>query len=202
MNAAWAHLWYGLACASFGLFHSLLARTSVKDRLRPALGPFYRLAYNGLATLHLAGIWIIGWVLFDGSPGFVFAGWAEITLTALYICGWVSMLYGLAGYDLGRLGGTRQIRNHFAGINEPEDEPLRRDGLHRFVRHPLYSAGFLILWGRVVDQFSLATAIWGSVYLVVGAVFEERWLLSHYGQAYAAYRERVPAFIPWKGRKV
>jgi len=60
--------------------------------------------------------------------------------------------------------------------------------LHRFVRHPLYSAAFLILWG--------------SVYLVVGSHFEERFLERLYGDAYADYRRRVPAFVPWKGRAI
>ncbi len=196
MSPLEAHFWYGLACASFGLVHSLLARSSVNSPLRGTFGPFYRMAYNVFATLHLVGVWLAGRYLFAGMPDFAFAGWAAAALTTIYLCGGVVMLFGLTGYDSGRLGGTRQIRNYFKGIVEPEDEPLRCDGLHRFVRHPLYSAGFLILWGRVVDEVSLATAIWGSAYLVIGTFFEERWLLSHYGQSYADYRKRVPAFIP------
>ena len=113
---------------------------------------------------------------------------------------WGLMIAGLGGYDIGRLGGLRQIRAARLGLIEDEDEPLRRDGLHRFVRHPLYGAGFLILWGNVGGEFELATAIWGSLYLIVGARFEERWLLARYGEAYADYRRRVPAFIPWKGK--
>ncbi|MBL6927890.1 MAG: isoprenylcysteine carboxylmethyltransferase family protein [Rhodospirillales bacterium] len=201
MSVIWAHLWYGLACASFGLFHSLLARSSTKSPLHRTFGPFYRLAYNVFAILHLAAVLVAGHYLLAGMPGFAFTDWAASALMAVNLCGWVLMLVGLAGYDLGRLGGTGQIRNHFKGIVEPEDEPLRTDGLHRFVRHPVYSAGFLILWGRVVDEFSLATALWGSAYLVIGTFFEERWLLNHYGQSYAEYCKRVPAFIPWKGRQ-
>jgi len=196
-----AHLWYGLACASFGLFHSLLARSPTNSPLRRTFGPYTRLAYNLFAALHLAGVWMAGRWLFAGTPDFALADGFDYALDTAYLCGWVLMLFGLAGYDSGRLGGTQQIRNHRKGVVEPEDEPLRTDGLHRFVRHPLYSAGFLILWGRVVDEFSLATAIWGSAYLVIGTYFEERWLLNHYGQSYAEYRKRVPAFIPWKGRQ-
>jgi methanethiol S-methyltransferase len=195
-----AHLWYALACASFGLFHSLLARSSEGAPLRQVFGPYHRMAYNIFATIHLAAVWLAGRYLFAGLPDFAFADWFGYALDTVYLCGWVVMLFGIAGYDSGRLGGTRQIRNHMNGVVEPEDEPLRRDGLHRFVRHPLYSAGFLILWGRVVDEFSLATALWGSAYLIIGTIFEERWLLNHYGSTYADYRSRVPAFIPWKGR--
>jgi len=77
---------------------------------------------------------------------------------------------------------------------------LRVDGLHRYVRHPLYSAVFLVLWGAVWSPLGLMTAFFGSIYLVIGAWLEERRLIARYGDDYAAYRARVPAFIPWRGR--
>ncbi|MBC8158389.1 MAG: isoprenylcysteine carboxylmethyltransferase family protein [Alphaproteobacteria bacterium] len=199
MSAITAHLWFGLACASFGLFHSLLARSSATSPLRRTFGAYYRMAYNVFATAHLMAVWVAGRHFFAGMPEFAVADWFGYGLDTVYLCGWVVMLFGLAGYDSGRLGGLRQIRNHRNGIVEPEDEPLRTDGLHRFVRHPLYSAGFMILWGRVVDEFSLATAVWGSAYLVIGTYFEGRWLSKHYGRADTDYCARVPAVIPWKG---
>lgn len=195
-----AHLAYALAWASFGALHSLLARPAAKVRLRPLLGPSYRLAYNAFATLHLAAVWGLGHAVFAGMPGFALPGWARGGLLAIAGIGWILMIVALRGYDLGRLGGLSQIRARRRGLAEPEDEPLRRDGLHRFVRHPIYSAGFLILWGAIAGPFDLATALWGSLYLVIGARFEERWLAAHYGAAYVEYRARVPAFIPWKGR--
>ena len=121
-------------------------------------------------------------------------------LYALQAAGAVILLIGLTGYDLGRFGGLRQIRDHHAGRDEPEDEPLRIDGLHRYVRHPLYAGALLLLWGGAPSDFGLATAFWGSLYLWIGTLFEERALLRLYGQAYADYRSRVPAIIPWRGR--
>ena len=50
------------------------------------------------------------------------------------------------------------------------------------------------------QALGLATAVWGSAYLVIGTAFEERKLRRLYGQAYEDYRARVPAFVPWKGR--
>lgn len=197
-----AHSLYALAWLSFGAGHSLLASAAVKRRQRPVLGLFYRLAYNLFATLHIALVLALGRYLLSGGGGWALAPAVEFALDALFVAGVAAFLAALPGYDLGRLAGTRQIRNHFAGISEPEDEPLRRDGLHRFVRHPLYAASFPILWGRVDDDLTLATALWGSTYLLIGAWLEERRLLALYGAAYAAYRARVPAFVPWKGRAV
>ena len=88
--------------------------------------------------------------------------------------------------------GTSQVRRP----DEAEDETLRIDGLHRYVRHPLYSGLFLILWGHAQTEFALATAIWASIYLVIGTVFEERRLIERYGEAYRDYRARTPAYVP------
>ena len=197
-----AHVGYALAWASFGAVHSLLAREFVKARLRPALGSTYRLAYNGLSALHLAAVWALGRGVFAGGTALALPGWAQSGQVAVEAIGWGLMIAALGGYDLGRLGGLRQIRNRRRGIVEAEEEPLRRDGLHRFVRHPVYAAGILILWGRIGSELDLATALWGSLYLIVGAHFEERWLTAHYGAAYADYRKRVPAFVPWRGRAI
>lgn len=102
----------------------------------------------------------------------------------------------LLGYDRGRFLGTTQLRQPDAA----EDEELRIDGLHRYVRHPLYSGLFLVLWGHAQSEFALTTAIWASVYLLIGTYFEERRLLDRYGEAYRSYCAVTPAYIPCRGR--
>jgi len=195
-----AHALYVLAWISFGLGHSFLAGGSAKLFFTSFLGPYYRLSYNLFAVLHIALVMSAGWYLFNESDGFVLENWARSAQSIVYAFGWGAFLYALLGYDLGLLAGTKQIRNHLRGQLGSEYEPLQTGGLHRFVRHPLYFGAFMILWGRVANDFDLVTAAWASLYLVVGAYFEERRLLRQYGKDYADYRTRVPAFIPWRGR--
>ena len=195
-----AHLIYACAWLSFGLGHSLLASRAVKSRFDSLLGAYYRLVYNAVACIHLWIVWLIGAWAFPQTSDFDLPRAVHIVMLAVSVAGWAMMLISLGSYDLGRLAGTRQIRSYRRGVKEPEDEPLRVGGLHRYVRHPLYLAGFLILWGRVTGHFELATAMWGSAYLIVGAWFEERRLMALYGQAYSDYRSRVAAFVPWRGR--
>jgi hypothetical protein len=195
-----AQLVYALAWLSFSVGHSLLASDNCKRRLRPMFGASYRVFYNAFAAIHLGLVWWLGDFIFRGRPRFDFSGEMHAVLLAVYAVGWLIMLLGLKGYDLGRLAGIHQIRCYLRGTEDTEDEPLRLDGLHRYVRHPLYLGGFLILWGRVTGEFEVATAVWTSLYLLVGTMFEERRLLRLYGADYAEYRRRVPAFIPWKGR--
>lgn len=195
-----AHVLYALAWLSFGAGHSLLAANAAKARLKPLFGAGYRLAYNLFAVLHLAVVIAVGRWAFAGVEPFAFPGWATAPMIAAQVAGALVLAIALRAYDLGRFAGVTQIRNARAGKSEPEDEPLRTEGPHRFVRHPLYAGLLLILWGRIADPFDLATALWASVYIAVGIALEEQKLVALYGAAYAEYRRRVPALIPWKGR--
>jgi protein-S-isoprenylcysteine O-methyltransferase Ste14 len=197
-----AHILYALAWLSFGFGHSLLAGSRVKARLAPALGPWYRLAYNALAGVHIAAVWLFGAWLLGGAAPFALPAAVRAGLYGVSILGLVILLLALRDYDLGRFVGTTQIRNHRLGIDAPEDEPLHTGGFHAYVRHPLYAAAYLVLWGNAQDPFGLATAIWASAYLAIGTMFEERRLLKLYGEAYRSYRAQVPAIIPWRGKAV
>jgi len=210
-----AHLILGAGWASFGIVHSLLAGERVKSAMLPAAQPYYRVGYNVLASLHLAFLFWLEQVPLPVSwaPALGETRWALIVLQAV---GWIVMLWALRAYDLSAFSGLGEaraaLRQRFGrrSTNAPDDaatdgstpavEPLATGGLNAFVRHPLYSGLFLVLWARVSNDLTLATALWGSLYLVIGSRFEERRLLRVYGEAYARYRAAVPAFVPWKGR--
>lgn len=187
-----AHAVYALAWLSFGAGHSWLANQSVKDRLRPLLGGWERLAYNLVALLHIAAVLAVGWITLAAAPPFPLPLWLQAAMTAISVLGLILLVWFARSYDLARFAGTHQIRNP----DTAEDEPLRTDGIHAHVRHPLYTAAFLVLWGRAVDPLGLATAVWASLYLVIGSRFEERRLLRLHGREYAEYRQTVPAFVP------
>lgn len=183
-----AHLLYGAAWISFGAGHSWLAGA----RMKRAFGAGYRLAFNIVATVHASAVFALGHHVL-GTPD-TLAPWP---LLAMHIAGWALLAWSLKDYDLGRFSGLAQLRAARAGTPLGDDEPLITGGLHRHVRHPLYSAAFLILWGGAASPFGAATALWGSLYLVAGTWSEERRLLARHGAGYAEYRRRVPAFVPW-----
>ena len=70
-------------------------------------------------------------------------------------------------------------------------------GLYRWVRHPLYTAGLVFIWLTPVMTVNLLAMNLGlTIYIVLGAMFEERKLLHEFGQAYADYQRRTPMLIP------
>jgi methanethiol S-methyltransferase len=188
------HIFYGFAWASFGLLHSVLAADSVKIRF--PLGRYYRLAYNGFALMHIGTVWWLGRHWLADAPPLGLPPVLGLIGDGATVLGLIIIAVALLGYDRGRFLGTTQIRSP----DQEADEELKTGGLHLYVRHPLYSGIFLVLWGHAQTEFSLATAVWGSIYLLIGAMYEERRLIDRYGEAYVAYRRRVPAFIPWRGR--
>ncbi len=194
MDFLFAHIIYALAWASFGAGHTFLAG----DRLRPMFGMRYRLVYNAIAVVHIGAVIAVGGWAFAGlAPTFVLPGWVITGLFAVAVAGALILLMALKTYDLGLFAGTKQMRE---SISDETPEPLVISGLHAYVRHPLYLGVYLLLWGLVRNDLSLATAIWGSIYLLIGTLFEERKLLALYEDAYAAYKAKVPAVIPWKGK--
>lgn len=194
-----AQVIYALAWLSFGAAHSVLAAGAAKQRFKSVFGAYYRLSYNLLAALHIGLVMVLGAAVLSAQPYDLEPGVAA-AMTAIRVLGLVVLVLAIREYDLGRFSGLSQIRAHRRGEPQPGDEPLVIQGMHRFVRHPLYLGAYLIFWGGAINDFGLATAAWGSLYLLIGTRHEERSLLALYGRAYADYQARVPAVIPWKGR--
>ena len=205
MTVIEANILYALAWLSFGFGHSWLARAPVKARLELQVSAYYRLLYNLSAAAHFLGIWLLGKAVFGASPTFLLFENVQMQLSGIAYFGLFIIIMAVQQYDRGRFAGTTQIYNHWKGIKEPEDEPFRATGFNAYVRHPIYTGAYLFLWGNAQNELGLATAIWGSTYLMIVAMYEERHLLRLYGEDYREYREyrqMVPAVIPWRGKAV
>ena len=192
-----AHAWYALAWVVFGVTHSALANDGIRAWLKPLIGVWYRLLYNIFATVLSAALVFAAWLSVGFKP-FDLPLWGYAVFACLFIAGMRVGKTGYRAYDPGLFSGMTQIRT---GIDETV-EPLKTEGLLSYVRHPLYTATFLLLWSLAFSEAGLATAIWGSLYVLIGVRLEERKLIALYGEAYEAYRTKVPAFIPWKGRAI
>jgi protein-S-isoprenylcysteine O-methyltransferase Ste14 len=193
---------YGLLWLSFAFVHSLLTLPSVKHCMAPPLGAAYRLVYNLLALLHIGIVFLIGRLLLDSDRySLLSEGFIPLLLNILTGCGVLVLLLSLQQYDLGRFSGLSQLRGGRLTHDQALLEPLNTQGLNRFVRHPLYSGAFLYFWSNADSPFGLWTALFASVYLILGAQHEENNLVSTYGAAYQHYQAKVPAFVPWKTGK-
>ncbi len=73
---------------------------------------------------------------------------------------------------------------------------MRLSTAHRFVRHPWYFLGLIIIWTREMNTAFLLTAVILTLYLLLGSRLEENKLLARYGDQYRRYQVSVPTLIP------
>ncbi len=86
---------------------------------------------------------------------------------------------------------------HRAGRDE-----MVTTGLYRRMRHPQYFGLFLITVGMLVQWPTIVTAAMWPILMFMYyrlARREERGLEERFGNSYAAYRQRVPMFLPRLG---
>ena len=183
------------AFAVWGIVHSLLASFALKDFFRKTLGDAfmraYRLGYNIFSAFSLLPIlWLI-WILPNRTLYLIAAPWKYLTLAGQGVAAFL-LLYGVLQTDTLSFVGLRQLV-------EPESKSgtLVTSGLYRFVRHPLYSAGLLFLWLTATMTINqLIVYISATIYIFIGAYFEEVKLLREYGSTYAEYKSVTPMIIP------
>lgn len=75
---------------------------------------------------------------------------------------------------------------------------LHTDGLHRWVRHPMYSGLLVLVAGVVLRSANLVALVIGAIIVVFfhrKAVWEEQRLHDRFPE-YAAYAAATPRFVP------
>ena len=174
--------------------HSILASTSVKVFFKKKLQEYfryYRLSYSIFATITL------GWLLYFqySFESLILIKPFPIKYFAtlfLILPGIIIMFISIKKYFM-LLSGIRSI---FTPVPASE---LKINGIHRFVRHPLYSGTILFVWGLFfVFPFlnNLIAAVLLTLYVLIGIVFEEKKLKNEFGKNYEEYISKVPVLIP------
>jgi protein-S-isoprenylcysteine O-methyltransferase Ste14 len=82
---------------------------------------------------------------------------------------------------------------------------LVTDGLYSYVRHPQYSALFLVTTGMMIQWPTMITLVMWPILMTMYyrlALKEERQMEATFGDRYIEYKQRVPAFVPRFKRKL
>jgi protein-S-isoprenylcysteine O-methyltransferase Ste14 len=185
-----------LSVLVYGFVHSLLATLAAKARARQWFGPgadrWYRLAYNTFGILTLLPILALSAALPSERLYVIQTPWSYLTLAGQLLA-LLALGIGLLQTGIWSFLGFEQVLN--PSHNEPAQMVTR--GLYRWVRHPLYTAGLAFIWlTPIMTSNLLALNIGLTLYLVVGAIYEERKLVREFGDAYTRYQALIPMLIP------
>jgi protein-S-isoprenylcysteine O-methyltransferase Ste14 len=178
----------------FGVVHSLFAAGALKRvamRLMKRYNTYYRIFYSLLATIMFAWVLHTHFSITDPilwRPPLI----EEIVAGILVIAGFAIMLVCIRKYFFYLSGLDALLKK-----NEPD--VLQLNGMHQYVRHPLYFGTLLFVWAVFLGypyMNNLVSCICITLYIWIGIWFEEKKLLLEYGEAYRDYRQRVPALLP------
>jgi protein-S-isoprenylcysteine O-methyltransferase Ste14 len=189
-----------LCWIAYCALHSALATLVVKRKLAaywPNLMPYYRLTFNIVALLLLLPIL---WLTYHAPEPMLWRwqGIATWLANGLALAAIVGFWLSLKSYDMQEFLGLRQLHSHVRKVEDQEHFHL--SPFHRFVRHPWYFFGLVLIWTRDMSATTLLSSVFITLYFIVGSRLEEKKLLVYHGDIYRSYMARVPGLIPlpWK----
>lgn len=175
---------------AFAAHHSLLARSGIKAALRRRLPvEIERSLYTWTASLLFLAVCTF-WQPVPGVWYELRGAWA-VAGYAVQALGLLLTARGAAAVDALDLAGVRPMLDAAHG-SEPRHVPLETRGVYGFVRHPLYFAWALFVFGAPVMTATRGTfAVVSTAYLMLAIPWEERGLVEVFGPRYEAYRRQV-----------
>ena len=168
----------------FALHHSLMARTGAKAWItRTVPAELERSVYVWVASLlFLAVCWL--WQPLPGMAWAIDGPWR-----------WVMWFLVVTGIAMTARAASAIGVWELAGVRVPSpDRPVefKVTGLFGFVRHPIYLAWILMVFGMQRMTYSrLLFAVISTAYLVAAIRWEEASLVEAFGEKYRAYQRQV-----------
>ncbi len=148
-----------------------------------------RSVYVWIASLLLIGVCVL-WQPVAGAL-YRFASPFAVLGYMIQIAGITITERGSSSIDVLDLACIRRAVDGVHGRVSPV-VPLQTTGVYGFVRHPLYFAWLLFVFGTPYMTFTrLEFAVLSSLYLALAIPLEERALINTFGESYLTYQRQV-----------
>jgi len=188
--------WDSLLAVVFFVQHSGMIRRGLRARLSPVIPAHY---HGALFTI-VSGIVLTTLVVFwqpSGSSVYELKGPVRLLMRGFFFMAVAGLGWGVYALRQFDPFGGGALRAYLSG------KPLRPQqfvarGPYLWVRHPFYFFVLVMIWScpDLTGDRLLFNILW-TLWICVGAVLEEADLVAQFGEAYRAYRRRVPMLIPW-----
>lgn len=180
----------------FGLQHSIMARPWFKKWWTKYVPePIERSTFVLFTVIALIVLFVF-WQPMGGTVWAIEDGFLSGILLAIFALGWAIVLISTFMINHFDLFGLRQVWLYFRG--KPYTHlPFKLPPFYKFVRHPLYFGFLLALWGAPymsVTRLLFASGL--TLYILMAIRWEEKDLMTVFGEKYRQYKLNVPMIIP------
>lgn len=193
-HGAW--VWWDLLLAGqFAVLHSLMLYPKIKRWLCQWIpSAFYDSTFCLVTCVSLLALFW-GWRTSEQAL-WVFEGWQATAVHLAFYASWAALFYSLALTGLGYQTGWTPFYYWLRRQAAPR-RAFEVRGAYRLIRHPVYLSFLGLIWftPRMTWDHAVLTAVWTG-YIFYGSYLKDRRLEFYVGDAYRAYRRRVPGF-PW-----
>ncbi len=124
-----------------------------------------------------------------------------VLLNAISLLGFTIVLISTFLINHFDLFGLRQVWLHFID-KKYEHLPFKTPLFYKYVRHPLYLGWMIAFWSApvmTIAHFLFAALCTG--YMLTAIRFEEKDLITVFGEKYIRYRQMAPMLIPFTKRR-
>jgi len=169
------------------LFLAYVSRASLLD---PHSHGFYRFfAWESILALVLLNVSV--WFR-DPLAAHQIISWLFLALSVFLL------VYGV--HILITLGKPGRGREDVKLIGIERTTVLITTSIYRYIRHPIYAAGFYGTWGVFIKAPSwtgVVLAVVATVFIVLTARVEEKECIDYFGSAYSDYMKETRMFVPF-----
>lgn len=185
----------------FALQHTIMARRGFKAMLTKFIPKaIERSTYVLFANFALALLFWqwrpmteVVWNFQDTPLGMIF--------DVMFWVGWFVVLLSTFMINHFDLFGMRQVSYNFQQKEMPE-MPFTTRYFYNFVRHPIMLGFIIAFWSTsIMSQGHLLFAVATFGYILVALYFEEKDMVSAFGEEYRSYKRRVSKLFPLPPKK-
>ena len=175
----------------FALHHSVFARDAIRNSITRIVGTLERSFYVWVASFLFIAVCAL-WRPVAGLAWYVEQASISSLMRVAQLAGVGLTLWSAWLIDIAKLSGVTQVRDSRAPSPDTSEPEFTRRGPYGWVRHPIYSGWFLMVFSEpVMTMTRFAFACISSLYLVLAIPFEERSLRRVSKGAYDQYTRDV-----------
>ncbi len=179
--------------ALFGLQHSGVSSLRVKNWIIDKYG---RQNYANIFTITSIVMFLLAFLSVNFWDWLYFLSPLTFWQTILLMLG---IVIGTAGILVATKASSVISVSTVADMRTDRNAELVTDGIYARIRHPLYLATVLVFSGMALIYPFLNVIVFALsmiIYTMIGAFFEERKLILHYGDEYLEYMTQAGFILP------